>query len=154
MDKQRTGDRAGMAPPPERVGSPGQVPRLRCVPRPAAGGLDARDGGFGWFWDAYPRKVGRADAERAWAQLDPDPALVAEVLAGLARARQSRQWAQDRGRYIPNPANWLRGRRWEDVTGVDFTTSVPGMGTPAPDPDDRLAITARSLALVLGRDDG
>ena len=28
--------------------------------------------------------------------------------------KQSQQWRKDGGQYIPMPATWLNGRRWED----------------------------------------
>ena len=33
---------------------------------------------------------------------------------GLAKWRNSDEWAEDGGRYIPHPATWLNGERWED----------------------------------------
>lgn len=53
---------------------------------------------FALFWDAYPRKVGRRDAQQLWQALDVDAELLTAILQGLARARQSRQWATDGGR--------------------------------------------------------
>ena len=50
----------------------------------------------------------------AWLKLRPGGALVAEILAAVERQRGSPAWEKDGGRYIPNPATWLHGRRWED----------------------------------------
>jgi hypothetical protein len=65
--------------------------------------------GFPEFYAAYRRKDAKADAIKAWRQLNPDVTLQADILAGLARWK----WSEDRSK-IPLPASWLRGRRWED----------------------------------------
>jgi hypothetical protein len=71
----------------------------------------ADDGGFEKFWSAYPRRVCRRDAERAWAKLKPP---LGKVLAALKAWRNSPAWLQDGGRYIPHPATWLNRGGWED----------------------------------------
>jgi hypothetical protein len=71
--------------------------------------------GFEEFWNAYPRKVGKQEAWRAWLKLRPSPALRATILEALRKHKTSGQWTKDAGRYIPHPATWLNGARWEDV---------------------------------------
>jgi len=68
---------------------------------------------FARFWTAYPRKVGKPAAEKAWgkakiAQAEP-------LLAALIWQRQLPQWKSDGGQFIPHPATYLSQRRWEDV---------------------------------------
>lgn len=69
---------------------------------------------FDQFWAAYPRKVAKPEAMKAWLKLRPEADLLAAILAGLARAKQSRDWLKDDGQYIPHPSTWLNQRRWED----------------------------------------
>jgi hypothetical protein len=66
---------------------------------------------FGAFWAAYPRKTAKADALKAWQQVRPP---LPAVLATLAWQRQQPDWLRDQGAFVPFPASWLRGRRWED----------------------------------------
>ncbi|MDE2470662.1 MAG: hypothetical protein KGL35_18440 [Bradyrhizobium sp.] len=66
------------------------------------------------FWPAYPRKVAKASAAKAFAKINPDDALLTRMLAALAVHVASEQWRRDDGRYIPHPATWLNQRRWED----------------------------------------
>ena len=73
---------------------------------------------FDQFWAEYPRKAGKSDAAKVWKAIDPDEALFAEIMDGLKRAKQSAQWLDNGGKYIPNPANWLSKRRWEDQDPV------------------------------------
>lgn len=69
---------------------------------------------FAEFYDSYPKKKDRYKAEAAWKKLKPDEVLFAEVMGGLDRAKQSHDWLKENGKYIPYPASWLNGRRWED----------------------------------------
>jgi hypothetical protein len=39
---------------------------------------------------------------------------VKKILAGLEKAKQSRQWMKDGGAFIPHPTTWLNGERWND----------------------------------------
>lgn len=79
----------------------------------------AREGGvlsesFEIFWNAYPKKAAKQQALKAWEKLKPNEELTAEILASLGRQKKSVQWTKDNGQYIPYPATWLNGRRWED----------------------------------------
>jgi hypothetical protein len=68
--------------------------------------------GFEQFHAAYPRHVAKADAEKAWRQVvKPE-----EVPAILARIEINKlgEWKGMEKRFIPHPASWLRGRRWND----------------------------------------
>ena len=81
---------------------------------------------FGAFWDEYPNKKAKQDAIRAWKKLKPDAALINRIMAGLAKAKNSDSWLRDEGRFIPYPATWLNGRRWEDeVTTGHAPPRVP-----------------------------
>lgn len=70
--------------------------------------------GFAAFWAAYPKKAGKADALKAWNKLAPDVVLQEQMGKVLEVQKQSQQWRKDGGQYIPMPATWLNGRRWED----------------------------------------
>lgn len=86
-------------------------------PRGKARGSPAEPAGFVAFWEAYPRKVGKADAQRAFAKLQADAELVATLVQAVKRQRASEQWQRDAGKFVPHPATWLNGRRWEDEVG-------------------------------------
>src|SRR6266850_7129025 len=64
------------------------------------------------FWIAYPRKIGKAKALKAYIALKPDDALQKTMLVAIGRQRQSEQWSTLR--FIPHPTTWLNERRWED----------------------------------------
>jgi len=82
------------------------------------GGMDKLDyeDSFKRFWAAYPKKTAKQQALKAWQKLKPDKALIDVVLSSLERQARSVQWTKENGQYIPYPATWLNGRRWEDET--------------------------------------
>lgn len=69
---------------------------------------------FERFWEAYPRKVSKGRAQRAFDKLKPDEHLLQTILAALDQARLTPGWTRDGGRFIPYPATWLNDRGWED----------------------------------------
>lgn len=113
----------------EAASSEGGKARSCGGPSPRAG-QDAEPEGFAQFWAAYPRKVAKQDALRAFAKIRPDAELLERMLASLERHKASRQWSRDGGQYIPYPATWLNGRRWED--GLDGVEATPRYGGPPP----------------------
>ena len=63
---------------------------------------------FDAFWRAYPRKVGKGAAAKAWVRattLNPPSAIIAAVAL---------QKFDHRERFIPHPATWLNQERWLD----------------------------------------
>lgn len=69
---------------------------------------------FDEFWTAYPRKVGKDAAHKAFEKRKPDRAAVDRMLAAIAQQKQSPQWTKDNGEFIPHPATWLNQGRWQD----------------------------------------
>lgn len=70
--------------------------------------------GFDLFWSAYPRRDAKKDAQRAWIKLAPGHELRMTIAQAIHRQQSSEAWTKDGGRFIPLPATWLNGRRWED----------------------------------------
>lgn len=68
---------------------------------------------FDEFWNLYPRKLSKQDAIKAWKALNPDADLVRRILDDLRR-RAQRDWRNKDVKYIPYPATYIRGKRWED----------------------------------------
>lgn len=69
---------------------------------------------FDEFWAAYPKRVGKGDARKAWAKLKPSPADLVRMLQAIAWQSKTPQWTKNAGQFIPYPASWLRQERWED----------------------------------------
>jgi hypothetical protein len=69
---------------------------------------------FDRFWSAYPRHTGKQAAEKAFLRLNPDDDLLGIMLKAITAWSKSEQWTKDGGQFIPHPATWLNGKRWED----------------------------------------
>ena len=67
---------------------------------------------FESFWAAYPRKVGKQAAKKAFSKVSVP---VKTLIDAVNSQKNSEQWRKDNGRYIPNPATWLNQGRWDDV---------------------------------------
>ena len=79
---------------------------------------------FAEFWAQYPRKDSRHESTKAFSKINPSPELLAEMLAGLARWKTSRQWSEDSGKYISHGSKWLNQKMWIDEP-MQATTSAP-----------------------------
>lgn len=68
---------------------------------------------FDRFWAAYPKKVGKNAAIRAWQKVKGKP-RIDELVSAVEQQKTWPQWQRDNGQYIPNPATWLNQGRWSD----------------------------------------
>ncbi|WP_336352993.1 YdaU family protein [Pseudomonas atacamensis] len=73
---------------------------------------------FPKFWKLYPNKKGKAAAEKAWKKLKVTADLFGQIAEGLAAQVVCEAWVKDGGQFIPHPATWLNGKRWEDEVKV------------------------------------
>lgn len=69
---------------------------------------------FAQFWAAYPRKEAKSTALKAFQKIAPDDAMLQTMLTAIDRFKETEQWQEDGGKYIPHPTTWLNQRRWED----------------------------------------
>lgn len=100
-----------------------------------ASGFQTANTLFERFFTAYPRKEAKEPARAVWHQLWRRGALPAldHLLAALDRFRASTGWIREHGRFVPYLVNWLRGRRWADVTGAPGASSPGVQSTPPSD---------------------
>lgn len=66
---------------------------------------------FEVFWEAYPNRVAKPAARKAFAKARPKVADVEVLIAAVERQRDWDAW--QRG-FIPHPATWLNQERWTD----------------------------------------
>lgn len=67
---------------------------------------------FEEFYAIYPKKVGRKDAERAWRKLKPEQKR--KAVDTLPSHKRYWDACQTEKPFIPYPATWLNGWRFDD----------------------------------------
>lgn len=116
-------ENSGFTPSAEICGELPQVaadcgelrPESNPNPNPNPSTPHAPQGGrFAEFWAQYPKKVGKGAAEKAFDRIKPDKQTFDRMMDAISAQKRSRQWTENNGQYIPNPATWLNQRRWED----------------------------------------
>lgn len=112
---------------------------LRSAARAGAREADA----FDEFWAAYPRRVGKGAARKAWAKATKK-AAPEEIIAGARRyAADPRRQSADI-RYTAHPSTWLNAERWTDEI-------EPAPTAPAGDPHQQAANDWMNRALARAR---
>jgi len=79
---------------------------------------------FDIFWSAYPKKVSKSDAYKAFGKKAVDVDIQV-LLDAIENQKKSDQWSKDNGQFIPFPSTWLNQERWNDETQIKFETKPP-----------------------------
>lgn len=76
---------------------------------------------FERFWETYPRRLAKKDAERAWKKIPAHKQM--DVMEALRK--HLTMWKQQgtEKQFIPYPATWLNGARWEDE--IELAPEMP-----------------------------
>lgn len=93
-------------PPPPDPPAPPKPPKPEIYP-------------FDEFWAVYPKKKAKEDARKAWAKLKPNEDLGKAIIKAVEDAKKTDDWKKEKGKFIPYPATYLNGKRWEDEEGSD-----------------------------------
>jgi hypothetical protein len=97
--------KSGYSPSPDWATEPEVKTRIEPVVQ--------KDPLFVEFWKAYPRKTNKEFAEKVFAKLKVDEALLAKMITAIYVQNKS-VWKDKEQQYIPHPSTWLNGKRWED----------------------------------------
>lgn len=73
------------------------------------------------FWNRYPKKLSKAQAEKAFDKLNPNDNLYQVIIDALEKQKLSKAWQKDDGQYIPYASTWLNNKRWEDKVEIEPT---------------------------------
>jgi hypothetical protein len=76
---------------------------------------------FTIFYNAYPKKKDKTKAFNAFKKLKPTQELLDSILKALEWQKQTTDWQKQGGQFIPYPASYLNGRRWEDEKQVNVS---------------------------------
>lgn len=86
---------------------------------------------FEKFYSVYPRKKGKQDAIKWFKKNKPTTEFVSMLVEDVYK-RVATEWNGKEPQYVPYPASYLNGKRWED----EIETSAP-VKPKYPTPDER-----------------
>ena len=85
---------------------------------------------FERFWEAYPKKKSKGQAEKAWQKISLSEHLLETILSVIEIAKTSEDWQKENGKYIPYPATWLNAKGWLDEYTPANKKTVEKSGKP------------------------
>lgn len=69
------------------------------------------NGHFLKFWEIYPKKNKKKDAERIFNKINPCDELFEKIVLAIRLQGETQRW---KAGYIPDPTTWLNQERWND----------------------------------------
>jgi len=87
------------------------VEYIKEKPTPAP--IDAEDL-FCKFWKLYPKKRDKGHALKAWSKIKKPVEVLEKIKTALEWQTVSPEWKKEGGQFVPMPASYLNGLRWED----------------------------------------
>lgn len=78
---------------------------------------DEQQKAFESFWSEYPKKVAREDALNEFLA-GKCQEHIQKIIESVKAKRSTSQWCAENGRFIPNPATFLKRRSWEEPATV------------------------------------
>ena len=74
---------------------------------------------FDMWWKLYPRKIQKGKAKTLWNKIcnrqekENTPTLK-KIIRSVLKQSKTKQWLENKGKYIPHPSTWLNQMRWLD----------------------------------------
>ncbi len=70
---------------------------------------------FEEFWKAYPRKVAKPNALKAWSKagIEDDMYMAQAAIDDVKKRTRMRWWNKDKSK-VPHPTTWINAQRWHD----------------------------------------
>lgn len=84
---------------------------------------------FDRFWQAYPKKRSKGQAEKTWNKIKPTEQLTSQMINAIERAKTSDEWLKNGGQFIPNPSTWLNAKGWDDELSYSNAQQFGAGGT-------------------------
>lgn len=109
-DKRRTSDEQKTTNKNERMNKN----ERNTPPTPQGEPVGGLENDFEKFFSAYPKKVARNAAWRAWQKTAGTRPPLSDLLGAVERQSLSEQWSKESGRFVPAPNRWLDEGRWAD----------------------------------------
>lgn len=111
---------------------------------------------FDQFWEAYPHKKSKGQAEKAFARLNPDDLMLERMLRAIRYQADHRKQLQASGHFVPehkHPSTWISAKAWEDELAPVQQRPLTGthlgeVGAIAGPADRRAARAALSASIM------
>jgi len=116
-------------------GFPGDIPKtvvkdvsvkrsVKRTAKPSSAELTDRD--FTAFWQVWPKRVGKLQAEKAWKAALKRGASAEQIISRAARQAEIWQQTGKDRQYMPHPSTWLNAGRYDDDQPDTGTVPVAG----------------------------
>lgn len=76
------------------------------------------DSMFEQFWESYPKKVDKKGNRTRFVKIKNLKQIFPDIMSALETQKQSKQWNEENGRFIPNPSTWINQERWNISNAV------------------------------------
>ena len=73
---------------------------------------------FESFWESYPKKKSKEQAKKAFNKNFKDMPPIEELLNKIQMLSMTKDWAKEKGQFIPYPATWINAHGWNDEVNL------------------------------------
>lgn len=94
--------------------------------------------GFDEWFAFYPRRVAKAEALKAYMQQLRRGFIAVDMVQGAKCFAEMCRMKGTEPDYIPHPATWLRGERWQDEELAEYIPKTPEQIADSKDRADRI----------------
>lgn len=81
---------------------------------------------FDYWWSIYPKKIGKEKCLNWFKTHKPDRELAKKMCDATEKWKQSDQWKDQEGKFIPNPYTWLNRGGWNDELSNENKKDIYG----------------------------
>lgn len=126
-NRTRESDSVSVQPVCEPVEESDRRSKAQRLPRRAKTRGSPTGEAFAEFWKAYPRKIAKLDARKAFDEAVKGGKVTAtELVAGAQRYAEAVAATGIEPRFIKQPAGWIRTERWTDAPDVSAVPPTAG----------------------------
>lgn len=79
---------------------------------------------FEKFWNEYPKKKDKDKAFKWFEKNKPSEEEFEYMMKQLKRFKDTAEWKEQNGRFIPYPTTWLNAKRWQDEFETDTEREI------------------------------
>ena len=85
---------------------------------------NVNDQRFNQFWKAYPRKMAKTAAKKAWDKIKPNETLFETIMQAIEDQKRGADWKKNNGQFIPYPSTWLNQGQYENEVRADLRATM------------------------------